>query len=54
MNSPDPVAPKPAGEDEAQESKGPNLTLIFSLLGLALLIAIALAVFIVLPFYQRR
>lgn len=54
MNSPDPVAPRRAEEEEDQPSKGPNLTLIYSLLGLALLIAIAAAAFIVLPFYQRR
>ena len=33
---------------------GPNLTLIYSLLGLALVAAIAIAVFIVLPFYHRH
>jgi hypothetical protein len=54
MNSPDPAAPEPLVQDEDQPSKGPNLTLIFSLLGLALVIAIALAAFIVLPFYQRH
>jgi hypothetical protein len=42
--------------DEADEpdSTGPNLTLIYSLLGLALIAAIVIAAFIVLPFYQRR
>ncbi|HUD57747.1 MAG TPA: hypothetical protein VMR02_21135 [Terracidiphilus sp.] len=39
-------------EDEA--SKGPNLTLIYSLLGAALLIATGLAALIVLPFYHRH
>jgi hypothetical protein len=54
MNSPDPVAPRRAEEEEDRASKGPNLALMFSLLGLALLIAIVVAAFIVLPFYQRR
>jgi hypothetical protein len=54
MSNPDPFAPKPRDEDEAHGSKGPNIALIFSLIGLALLIAIAVAAFIVLPFYHRR
>jgi len=33
---------------------GVNLKLIYSLLALAILAAITIAVFIVLPFYQRR
>ena len=54
MNSPDPIAPKPAREDDDTPSTGPNLTLIYSILGLVLLVAMAIAAFIVLPFYQRR
>jgi hypothetical protein len=41
-------------EEEDEPSKGPNLVLIYSLLGAALLIAMGLAVLIVLPFYHRR
>ena len=33
---------------------GPNLTLIYSLIALALAAAIALAMLIVFPFYHRR
>lgn len=35
-------------------AKGLNLTLVYSLIGLALLAAITIAVVAVLPFYQRR
>jgi hypothetical protein len=42
----------PPADDEP--SKGPNLVLLYSLLGLAFVIAIVLAAFIVLPFYHRR
>jgi hypothetical protein len=48
---------RPQGSENASEeqpSKGPNLTLIYSLLGLAILLAIVIAALIVLPFYQRR
>ena len=54
MNSPDPIVHKPASEDDDQPSPGPNLTLIYSILGLVLLAAMVIAAFIVLPFYQRR
>ena len=40
-----------AGEEP---SKGPNLVLLYSILALALIVAIGIAVFIVLPFYHRR
>lgn len=36
-----------------EPSKGPNLVLLYSILALALAVAIGLAVFIVLPFYHR-
>jgi hypothetical protein len=39
------------GEDE---DRGPNLKLIYSLIGLALVLAIGFATLIVLPFYHRR
>lgn len=35
-------------------SKGPSLVLLYSILAFALLVAVGLAVFIVLPFYHRR
>jgi hypothetical protein len=41
-------------QEEDEASKGPNLTLIYSLLGAALLIATGLAALIVLPFYRRH
>ena len=34
--------------------QGPSLTLLYSLIALALAVAIGLALLIVLPFYQRR
>ena len=52
MKAPDPNA---SGQLPDQEpSQGPNLVLIYSLIGLALLAAIAIAAFIVLPFYNHR
>jgi hypothetical protein len=44
--------PQPLPED--QPAQGPNLTLLFGLLALALAAAIGLALLIVLPFYLRR
>lgn len=46
----------PESEKAAEDprSQGPNLTFIYCLLGLALLVAIVVAAFIVLPFYQHR
>lgn len=35
-------------------AQGPNLVLLYSLIGLALVAAIVFAMMIVLPFYQRR
>jgi hypothetical protein len=56
MNSREPLEQARAAEgDEPDEpSKGPNLALIYSLLGAALLVAMGLAVLIVLPFYRRH
>lgn len=46
------------GPDDSTETErrggGPNLALIYGLIALALLAAIAVAAFIVLPFYHRR
>ena len=43
-----------ADPEEGQQRRGPSLTLIYSLILLAMLAAIAVAAFIVLPFYHRR
>lgn len=40
--------------DPAEEPSGANLKLAYSLLAGALLAAICIALFIVLPFYHRR
>jgi hypothetical protein len=44
------------GKEEAgdEPSRGPNLVLLYSLIALALAVAIGIAALIVLPFYQRR
>ena len=44
----------PADDREDPPSRGPNLTLIYSLIVLAMIAAIAIAAMIVLPFYNRR
>jgi hypothetical protein len=49
---PAPPAPPPPEDDEP--SKGPSLTLIYSLIALALAFAIGFAMMIVMPFHQRR
>jgi hypothetical protein len=57
MSDPDrqPVIPKPeAAPMEDGPSAGPNLTLIYSLIALALAAAIGFALLIVFPFYHRR
>ena len=40
--------------DEEPKTGGANLTLIYTLIVLAMFAAIAVAAFIVLPFYHRR
>jgi hypothetical protein len=42
------------GEPEDGASKGPNLAVFYSLIVLALVLAIGFAALIVMPFYQRR
>lgn len=44
---------KPKQENSEPESTGPSLILLYSLIALALVIAVGFAVMIVLPFYQR-
>jgi hypothetical protein len=41
-------------ETKDQQKTGPNLTLIYSLIVLAMIAAIAIAAFVVLPFYNHR
>jgi hypothetical protein len=43
-----------AGHDPDEPMQGVNIKLIYSLIGLAMIAAIAIAIFIVLPFYHRR
>jgi hypothetical protein len=43
-----------SGKPEDEAAQGPNLVLLYSLIALALAVAIGLAWLIVLPFYQRR
>jgi hypothetical protein len=47
--------PEPESESTADEhSTGFNLTLAYSLLAAAIVAAVCIALFIVLPFYHRR
>jgi hypothetical protein len=46
--------PQQEPEDEEPNSQGPNLTLLYSLIGLALALAIGFAMMIVFPFWRRR
>ena len=54
MSDPDKAASIRHGGDEEQTSPGPNLKLVYSLIALALGVALGVAALIVLPFYQRR
>jgi hypothetical protein len=45
--------PHPPDQEEPP-SPGPNLTLLYSLIALALIVAVGFALMIVLPFYHRR
>lgn len=47
------LPPDPSDKNEEQSS-GPNLVLIYSLIALGFLIAIGCAALIVLPFYSHR
>jgi len=42
------------GHEEGSASQGPNLTLIYSLIALALALAIGFAMMIVAPFHHRH
>jgi hypothetical protein len=55
MSKPSPTSGHDPHEDESGEpSKGPNLILLYTLLALALLGAMAVAAAIVWPFYTHR
>lgn len=58
MDTPDPDTPEAEKQDSntkpEEASKGPSLVLMYSLIGLAILAAAAIAAMIVLPFYLRR
>jgi hypothetical protein len=43
-----------AKSEPEKEQKGPNLVLLYSLLALALLVAMTFATLVVRPFYLRR
>jgi hypothetical protein len=51
---PDPLKPAPDPPDLEEASSGPSLTLLYSLIGLALLVAIGFALLIVAPFHHRH
>jgi hypothetical protein len=46
--------PNDSEDPDSRHSGGPNLTLFYSLIALALVAAIAVAALIVFPFYVRR
>jgi uncharacterized protein HemX len=46
--------PEQQANPKVDEPSGPNLKLAYSLLAIALVAAIGIALFIVLPFYHRR
>ena len=49
-----PQSPNSEAGQEESPSQGPSLTLLFSLVALALAAAVGFALLIVLPFYHRR
>jgi hypothetical protein len=51
---PDLQPPTPDSPDPDEPSPGPSLTLLYSLIGLALIAAIGFALLIVAPFHHRR
>ena len=54
MNEVQQPQPRSGGDPEEPPGRGPNLTLYYTLIILAMLAAIAIAAFIVLPFYHRH
>jgi hypothetical protein len=51
---PDPQKPAPNPSDLDETSSGPSLTLLYSLIALALFVAIGFALLIVAPFHHRH
>jgi hypothetical protein len=51
---PAPPPSDPGADAEDSPSQGPSLTLLYSLIALALVAAIGFAMMIVLPFHHRR
>jgi hypothetical protein len=54
MSKPHTEPDQPETDLEDSPNRGPSLTLLYSLIALALAIAIGFALMIVLPFYHRR
>ena len=54
MNDPDRPGADSKDADGDEAAQGPNLILLYSLIALALAVAIGLAALIVWPFYMRR
>jgi hypothetical protein len=54
MSDPDRLPSGSGDESQDSQPQGPNLKLIYSLIALALVAAIGIAMTIVLPFYHRR
>ena len=54
MNDPGRIGDKPAIAENPEPASGPSLALIYSLIGIALVAAMVIAGFIVLPFYHRH
>jgi len=51
---PDPTPPTPDPSELDEPTSGPSLTLLYSLIGLALFVAIGFALLIVAPFHHRH
>ena len=54
MSDRSPSAGKQKDASVGEPSRGPSLTLLYSLIAIALLVAIGIAALIVLPFHRRR
>jgi hypothetical protein len=54
MSDPEILRPDEKDSSDDQPTRGPNLTLLYSLIALALAVAIGIAMMIVWPFYKSR
>ncbi len=54
MNNPDRAPNEENSTEETSLKQGPNLFVAYSLMALAFLIALGVAILIVLPFYRHR